>query len=136
MPRYLGVLEPVDNLSFLLKQKTSIFSSTHFNLTSHTFSYLSENLSCLFYGFDVLATRYAFFASYHDLLADIAEAFGIWVALMVLVISSLTVLVAIQQTTSFAWESSKVNNNKTTSTANLTSYKSFTKFNSKNTWNL
>ena len=79
-----------------------MLSSTHLNLTSHTISYLNENLSCLFYGVDVLATRYAFFASYHDLLADIAEAFGIWVALMVLVVSSLTVLIAIQQTTAFA----------------------------------
>lgn len=113
-----------------------MFSSTHFNLTSHTFSYLNENLSCLFYGFDVLATKYAFFASYHDLLADVAEAFGIWVALMILVVSALTVLIVVQQTTSFAWESSKSNSTKTVATSNLVSYKSFTKFNSKNTWNL
>ena len=82
--------------------KILILSNAHFNLTSHTFSYLNENLSCLFYGLDLLATRYAFFASYHDLLADIAEAFGIYVALVVLVLSALTVLIAIQQTTSFA----------------------------------
>lgn len=79
-----------------------MFSPAHFDLATHTFSYLNENLSCLFYGTDVLVTRYAFFASYHDLLADISEAFGVWVALLVLVVSSLTVLVSIQQTTSFS----------------------------------
>lgn len=112
--------------------KHSIFSTLHFNLTTHTFNYLNENLSCLFYGVDVLATRYAFFASYHDLLADISEAFGVWVALLVLVVSSLTVLVSIQQTTSFSWESSKSANTEVKSNTRLTIYKTFTKFTSKN----
>jgi hypothetical protein len=107
-----------------------------FNLGSHTFNYLNENLSCLFYGVDVLATRYAFFASYHDLLADISEAFGVWVALLVLVVSSLTVLVSIQQTTSFSWESTKSNTTETNSSSNLTAYRTFTKFISKNKSNL
>ena len=74
--KYLGVEKQVDNLTFM-KLKVHILSNAHLNLTSHTFSYLVENLSCLFYGLDLFATRYAFFASYHDLLADIAEAFGI-----------------------------------------------------------
>lgn len=46
-------------------------------LFSHTISYFTENLTCLFYGFELLATRFAFFASYYDLLADLAEAFGV-----------------------------------------------------------
>lgn len=115
----------------ILRQKYFIFSTIHFNLVAHTLNYLNENLSCLFYGADVLATRYAFFASYHDLLADISEAFGVWVALLVLVVSSLTVLVSIQQTTSFTWESNKSANTGVKSNTNLTTYRTFTKFTSK-----
>lgn len=99
-------------------------------------SYLNDNLTCLFYGVDVLATRYAFFASYHDLLADIAEAFGIWVALLILVVSSLTVLVSIQQTTTFSWESNKSSTVEVNSNAKLMTYKTFTKFLTKNKTNL
>lgn len=102
---YLDVGEPVDsivyNLAFYYRVKSYILTG-HLNLTTHTFNYLNENLSCLFYGVDVLATRYAFFASYHDLLADVSEAFGVWVALLVLVTSSLAVLVVAQQTSSFS----------------------------------
>lgn len=128
----------VNRLQFNIfpKKKYYIFSTSHFNLTTHTLSYLNENLSCLFYGADVLATRYAFFASYHDLLADIAEAFGVWVALLVLVVSSLTVLVSIQQTTSFSWESTKSALTGVKSNSNLTIYKTFTKFTSKGKSNL
>ena len=122
----------VTRLQFnIFTQKYYIFSTNHFNLTTHTLSYLNENLSCLFYGADVLATRYAFFASYHDLLADISEAFGVWVALLVLVVSSLTVLVSIQQTTSFSWESAKPATTGIRSNTNLTTYQTFTKFISK-----
>lgn len=117
---------------YIFFKKYLMFSTTHFTLITHTLNYLNENLSCLFYGADVLATRYAFFASYHDLLADISEAFGVWVALLVLVVSSLTVLVTIQQTTSFAWESSKLISTGVKTNTNLVSYMTFTKFTSKN----
>ena len=46
-------------------------------LISHTTAYVSENLTCLFYGLEILATRSAFFASYYDLVSDLAEAFGV-----------------------------------------------------------
>jgi hypothetical protein len=51
---------------------------------------------------------------------------------VVLVLSALTVLIAIQQTTSFAWESYKSTTSQTTSNSNLISYRTFTKFLSKN----
>lgn len=79
-------------------------SNLHLDLLRSTLGYLGENLSCLFYAVDALAAKYAFFASYHDLLADIAEAFGIWVALLVLVGSSLATSAAVQQVATSAWE--------------------------------
>ena len=98
--------------------------------------YLNENLTCLFYGLDVLSTKYALFASYQDLLADVAEAFGIWVALMILVVSALTVLVVVQQTTVFSWEAAKVDTNKVSTQSNLVTYRTFTKISAKNNTDL
>jgi hypothetical protein len=54
-----------------------MLTSLHGSLGTTFIAYVSDNLTCLFYGAESLATKYAFFASYHDLLADIAEAFGV-----------------------------------------------------------
>jgi hypothetical protein len=75
-----------------------MFNNPNAGLLQHTVNYLIENLSCMLYGADVLVTRCAFFTSYHDLLTDISEAFGVWVVILVLTVSSLTVLITIQQT--------------------------------------
>lgn len=66
---------------------------------SQVVNFLSENLLCLFYGLDVLADKYSFFAAYHELLTDIAEVFGSFVALSVLILSGIAVLVFVQQVT-------------------------------------
>jgi hypothetical protein len=39
--------------------------------------YLSENLSCLYYGFELINARLVFVASYSDLVSDLAESFGV-----------------------------------------------------------
>jgi len=69
------------------------------SLFSQVSNFLSENLLCLFYGLDILAAKYSFFAAYHELLTDIAEVFGSFVALSVLILSGLAVLVFVQQIT-------------------------------------
>jgi len=66
---------------------------------SQVVNFLSENLLCLFYGLEVLAAKYSFFAAYHELLTDIAEVFGSFVALAILILSGLAVLVFVQQVT-------------------------------------
>lgn len=91
-------------------------------------TYLSENLLCLFYGIDLLATKYAFFASYHDLLTDIAEAFGVWVALTVLVLSGLVLLVSIQSIASNSLARLASSNSTTNVLAGTTAYKYWSKF--------
>jgi hypothetical protein len=113
-----------------------MFNNPSAGILNHTISYLTENLSCVFYGVDVLATRYAFFASYHDLLTDISEAFGVWVAILVLATSALTVLASIQQTLTSTWESSTSDKTQTTTSSLLVTYKTFTLLFSKNRSNL
>lgn len=113
---------------YFRKVKYCMYTDLHLSLGSFTFNYISENLLCLFYGIDVLATRYAFFASYHDLLVDIAESFGVWVALLTLVISSTTVLVCIQQTLSFSWEASSKTVGQVSTASLATAYQKFTSF--------
>tara|TARA_B110000977_G_scaffold92018_1_gene121998 strand:- start:479 stop:721 length:243 start_codon:yes stop_codon:yes gene_type:complete len=41
--------------------------------------------------------KYLFFAGYYDLLVDISEGFGIWIVLLILTTSSLTLTISIQQ---------------------------------------
>ena len=58
--------------------------------------YLQENFTCLLYGLDILLTKYLFLISYYDLLVDISEGFGVWIALLILILASLTLLITIQ----------------------------------------
>jgi len=92
-----------------------------------------ENVSCLFYGFDLLATKYMLFASYLDLITDISEAFGVWVALLVLVLSAVTSMLIIQQVITFSLSSLKrsVNSNQSNQSVNLSNHRYFFNFLSK-----
>ena len=68
----------------------------------HIIAYIDDNLLCLFYGVEVLAEKYAIFASYYDLLSDIADSYGIYTALAVLTISGTLLLVVVQETSYYA----------------------------------
>jgi len=101
--------------------------------SSHLINYLMENVYCLFYGFDLLATKYMLFASYLDLITDISEAFGVWVALIVLILSAVTSMLIIQQVVTFSVSSLKrsVNSTQTNQSVNLSNHRYFFNFFSK-----
>ena len=67
-------------------------------MLAHITKYLDDNLLCLFYGIDLLATKYAIFACYHDLLSEIGDLFGVYTALAVLTLSAVLLLALIQET--------------------------------------
>ncbi len=71
-------------------------------MLKHIMAYIDDNLLCLFYGIELLATKYAIFASYHDLLSDIADSYGVYTALVVLTISGTLLLVIVQETSYYA----------------------------------
>ena len=99
-------------------------------LLDYTLQYSLSNFSCLFYGLDTLSMKYLFFAGYYDLLVDISEGFGIWIALLVLTTSSLTLTVSIQQTnapTILGLKSITANTLKTNS-ATLLAYRNFLRY--------
>ena len=68
---------------------------------SHTLAYLTENLTCLSYGFEVLIHKYLINFVCYDLLVDVSESFGIWVVLFVLLTSSLLLSVVILSYTAY-----------------------------------
>lgn len=95
-------------------------------------SYLTENLYCLAYGFDLIASKYMLFASYLDLITDISEAFGVWVALLVLILSAITAMVVIQQTITYSFNSlTKSVPNSFNKSVGLVEYRYFLNFISK-----
>jgi len=95
--------------------------------SSHLINYLIENVYCLFYGFDLLASKYMLFASYLDLITDISEAFGVWVALLVLVLSAITSMLVVQQVITYSLSSLKrtVTGTQTNESVNLSNYRYF-----------
>ena len=101
-----------------------------YSFFSHFFQYIEENLYCLFYGIELLATRYSFFASYFDLLADLSEAFGVWIALLVLMTSTITAMAVIQQVTTSSKDVFKLNvsSSNLKATNNFVQYKYFLNF--------
>lgn len=94
------------------------------------FTYLDTNVSCLLYGAQLTASKSLLFASYFDLLVDLAEAFGVWTVLSILILTALTALVVIQQIIGFMWETTKTT--KTTNfkedNLNTVTYRLFTRF--------
>ena len=66
-------------------------------MLSHTFAYLTENLTCLTYGFEILLHKYLINFACYDLLVDISESFGVWVTLFVLVASALLTSVVVHK---------------------------------------
>lgn len=90
--------------------------------------YISENLTCLFFGFDLLFKNSIVMASYYDLITDVAEGFGVWIALLILILPSLTLLVVVQQlgtiVSSFGINLAK---NKLNKISNTNAYKNFLK---------
>ena len=91
---------------------------------SHTLNYIIENLSCLSYGFEIFLHKYLINFACYDLLVDIAESFGIWVVLFVLVAAALLVSVTIHQYTNVT----KTAPSSTSQTSKPYTYKSFLKF--------
>ena len=69
----------------------------NYNFLSHTIQYIYENVSCLLYGIEILPEQTAYFSSYFMLVKDIAEAYGSWIALTILILSALLIMVSIQQ---------------------------------------
>jgi hypothetical protein len=119
--------------------KLSIFSvqmlfSNISLLLDYTLQYVLSNFTCIFYTLDTLNIKYLFFSGYYDLLVDISEGFGIWIVLLVLTSSSLTLTVLIQQfnmpttlgTTKSLYTS--YSKNAQTNSTRLLSYKNFLRF--------
>ena len=75
----------------------------------HLLSYLTDNLTCLFYILDLVIEQCNWLTSYTNLLLDISEIFGAWVVLSVLLLSTLTALAYTHVTSSFIWEKSNIN---------------------------
>lgn len=73
----------------------------------HLLSYLTDNLSCLFYPLDLVTEQCSWLISYTNLLLDISEIFGAWVVLSMLLISTIATLAYTHSTTSFIWAKSK-----------------------------
>lgn len=99
-------------------------------LLDWTTKYFLDNLTCLFYGLDVLSNKYLLFAGYYDLLVDISESFGIWVSLLVLITSTLTLTVFVQQSNSYAVL--KIKNVTKSNSSMIVTYKNFLKYVSSN----
>ena len=91
---------------------------------SHTISYITENLSCLSYGFEVILNKYLINFACYDLLVDISESFGIWVVLFVLLTSSLLLSIVIHSYTSY----SKTSSAETTIPQKQLTFSTFLKF--------
>lgn len=66
-------------------------------LVNHTYSYPFGFLTAAAYGLDITTMKNLFTAGYCDLLVDISEGFGIWITLLVLTTSSMSLTVNIQQ---------------------------------------
>ena len=54
-------------------------------------------MSCLLYVVEVVPYQAVYFTAYFSLIVDISEAYGSWVALIVVFISALTTMIAIEQ---------------------------------------
>lgn len=100
-----------------------MFSSLTATL-SHTFAYLTENLSCLSYGFEVLLHKYLINFACYDLLVDISESFGVWVVLFVLLASALLTSVVVHKHSHV----SKTPNTAAAQQATPSTFKAFLKF--------
>ena len=92
-------------------------------LVSNVFTYVWDNVSCLTYSIELLATNISYIMSYNDLLVDISESFAIWVVVLVLISSYITTLAIAHNSTS----SNKHKNNKLPLSR---SYSSLLKYNS------
>ena len=95
-------------------------------LLDWTNQYFLDNSLCLFYGLDVLNNKYLIFSGYYDLLSDISESFGVWIALLVLTTSALTLSVFIQQSNNYAVL--KIKNVVKSNSAMFVTYRSFLKY--------
>lgn len=103
-------------------------------LLDYTLQYVLTNFTCVFYTLDTLNIKYLFFSGYYDLLVDISEGFGIWIVLLVLTSSSLTLTILVQQfnmpTTLGTTKSlyTLYSKNTQTNSTRLLSYKNFLRF--------
>ena len=61
--------------------------------------YVLDTLSCLMYTVELISVNLSYILSYNDLLVDIAESFGVWVTVLVLLSSHITVLSIIHNST-------------------------------------
>ena len=104
-------------------------SAFFMSLPTNAIKYLADNLSCLSYAGDVVVSKYLIYTSYYDLLVDISEGFGVWVAITVLILalSSLSVMIHDTELPTTTLSSSKVGLKKS-NVANLLTYSSFVRF--------
>ena len=83
-----------------------------------------DNLNCLFYYLELLFRTSAYLMSYSDLLVDIAESFGVWVTVIVLLSSYVSTLVIVHHVSGYTNFQLKSSNN----LPNLTGYRLLNKY--------
>ena len=88
------------------------------------YTYITDNLNCIFYYFELLFQTSLYLMSYNDLLVDIAESFGVWVTVIVLLSSYVSTLVIIHHVSGYALSHVKFPN----TLPNSTSYKLLKKY--------
>ena len=86
--------------------------------------YIIDNLNCLFFYLELLFRTSLYLMSYNDLLVDIAESFGVWVTVIVLLSSYVSTLVIIHHVSGYSSIHLKSSNN----LPNLISYKLLKKY--------
>lgn len=86
--------------------------------------YIMDNLNCLFFYLELLLRTSLYLMSYNDLLVDIAESFGIWVTVVILLSSYVSTLVIIHHVSGYSALQLKSSNN----LPNLTSYRLLKKY--------
>lgn len=93
------------------------------SITQFPALYLSENLTCMSYGLDLLVQELSLLVSYTSLLLDISEIFGVWLVVSVLLLLALSSMIVIHRTSNTLL--SDLNNKSLSSNGSVSNYKNF-----------
>lgn len=105
-----------------------MMSTVYLNFAS-IFQYIGSNLTCTLYGTQFSIYKTTTMTTYFSLLTDLAEAFGIWAAMAVLLLATLLATTVVQQTTASTFGLLTTTGNNSSSEKNLNSviYSLFTR---------
>lgn len=93
------------------------------SITQFPTLYLSENLTCMSYGLDLLIQELSLLVSYTSLLLDISEIFGVWLVVSILLLLALSSMIVIHRTSNVVL--SDLNSKSLSSNGAVSNYKNF-----------